>query len=110
MDNVSNLCSHIHAGFYYKQHTMAAFLDISASFDNVQSNILVNFLGILINTLSLIANWCYSRIITSLSFGKRVLYKGLPQGGVLSPLLYNLYVSKICRDQRKYKSLNMQTT
>ena len=64
---------------------MTAFLDISAAFDNVQSNILLNILagiGIPINTLSFTANWCYSRIIISPSFEeKRILYKGPPQGG-----------------------------
>ena len=117
MDIVNNLCLYIHTGFYHKQHTMDVFLDMSVALDNIQSNILVNIpagVGVPIDTLCFIGNWCYSRITTSVSFeGKRVLYKGLPQGRVLSLLLYNLYVSKICRNkiyQRKYKSLNLRTT
>ncbi|XP_078041385.1 uncharacterized protein LOC144472301 [Augochlora pura] len=51
------------------------------------------------NVLNFVANWSYRRVISSPSFeGQRTMHKGLPQGGVLSPLLYNIYVSNIGKD------------
>ncbi|XP_076645575.1 uncharacterized protein LOC143355022 [Halictus rubicundus] len=98
-DNILNLTAHIRTGFARHQITTAAFLDVSAAYDNVLWNILMDKLaklGVPINTLSFIANWSYCRFASSPSFeGMRAIYKGLPQGGVLSPLLYNLYVANI---------------
>ncbi|XP_076660794.1 uncharacterized protein LOC143364220 [Halictus rubicundus] len=56
-------------------------------------------MGISRNIFHFIANWSYCRFAWPPSFhGMRVIYKGLPQGGVLSPLLYNLYVANIFQD------------
>ncbi|XP_076291049.1 uncharacterized protein LOC143214198 [Lasioglossum baleicum] len=99
IDNIFNITAYIRTGFVLNQVTAAAFLDVSAAYDNVQWNILLKKLseiGIPFNTLSFIANWSYCRFASSPSFqGVRTIFKGLPQGGVLSPLLYNLYVADI---------------
>lgn len=99
IDNITNLTSYVHIGLMYKQYTAAAFLDVRAAFDSVQINVLLEKLagmGVPINVLSFISNWSYSRLASFTSQeGMRIIYKGLPQGGVLSPLLYNIYVGNI---------------
>lgn len=56
----------------------------------------------LINSIS---NWLYVReakfIIDDESMIERTLYKGLPQGAGLSPLLYNIYTNSITRKLSK---------
>jgi len=77
----------------------ALFLDIKAAYDNVDPSILFN----IVNSLKIPAG--YKKFIKNLlefreidiyesgNFqGVRLLYKGLPQGSVLSLLLFNLYI------------------
>jgi len=84
----------------------AIFLDIKSAYDNVSPTILFKFIEIWINSLKI--PWGYKRFLRELLSdrsieiyesgifqGTRVIYKGLPQGSVLSPLLFNLYVKDI---------------
>lgn len=80
----------------------AAFLDIQSVYDNVLPDVLIDRLGIPPLTRRFIYNDTSFRRVTC-RFGeldeKRYTYKGLPQGSVLSSLLYTLYVAqfdKIC--------------
>jgi len=80
----------------------AIFLDIKSAYDNVSPAILFG----IINSLKI--PWGYKRFLrellgvrsieiyeSSLFQGLRSTYKGLPQGSVLSPLLFNLYIKDI---------------
>ena len=104
-DNIGTLVTTADTGYRTKKYTAAAFLDINSAFDNVQRQILLqqlDQLGISGNITHFISNMMYERqaqFIGSLNLEKNHhsynIYKGLPQGGVLSPLLFNLYVRNI---------------
>ena len=79
------------------------FLDICGAFDNVIIDILLQKLasiGCPSNLIHFIKFLTYERFIfTSVSEECTISYKGVPQGGVLSPLLYILYVSDILKQK-----------
>ena len=77
-----------------------AFLDVSGAFDNVRCDILLRKLssiGCSENLVRFIHFLTYSREIftDSLDNEYRTIGKGVPQGEVLSPLLYLIYVKDI---------------
>lgn len=101
MDNFSILYSNIFLAKSRRQFTAAAFLDIKAAYDNVLPDILMKKLiklKIQNKILSFVQNLIYYRRVTC-RFDEideiRWAYRGLPQGSVLSPLLYNIYVAEI---------------
>ena len=98
-DNSINLTVTILHAFKEQKEMYAVFLDISAAFDNVQSDILIQKLadiGCPSRLVSFVKFLTYERFIyTGLEDNCTYAYKGVPQGGVLSPLLYLLYVSNI---------------
>lgn len=79
----------------------AVFLDINGAFDNVLCDLLLqklSNLGFPTNTLSFISNLiCRRQVFCRYGDIDEVLqaHKGLPQGSVLSLLLYALYVKDI---------------
>ena len=99
-DNLSNLILNVDEGFRKKRDTLAAFLDVKGAFDNVNIQILLEKLasiGCPSNIIKFVKFITFERIIHTVSLSRdyRLVYKGVPQGGVLSPLLYNIYVSQI---------------
>ncbi|HBK81992.1 MAG TPA: hypothetical protein DDZ41_00075, partial [Flavobacterium sp.] len=101
-DSVTMLWAHLQASMLNGLVSITVFLDIKGAFDNVDINILITILtnlGIsfkfvkIINELFSCKNISIYSPNTSQSTYKRIL--GLPQGSVLSPLLYNIYVSNI---------------
>lgn len=100
IDNLTNFTLNIEDAFSSKNELLAAFLDVSGAFDNV-------IIEILLEKLAQIG--CPTSIVQFIKFitlerqiftqnsenNPRTIHKGVPQGGVLSPLLYNIYVSKI---------------
>jgi ribonuclease HI len=97
MDNLSLLTTDIRAAQSQKKCTTAAFIDICGAYDNVNLSILQNKLSKLKvpkKLIQLILNILRERTIiiegSSQKFLRKV-WKGLPQGSVMSPLLYNIY-------------------
>lgn len=99
-DNLSNLALYVEEGFRNNKDTLAAFLDVQGAFDNVVCEILLDILasiGCPQNLIHFIKSLTYDRMVTTDLTNNlpRNISKGVPQGGVLSPLFYTLYVSKI---------------
>ncbi|KAI8440895.1 hypothetical protein MSG28_009195 [Choristoneura fumiferana] len=102
IDNLSILTSDIRLALSKKHHVVGCFLDVSAAYDNVLLPMLrakMLQLSIPVRIVHFICKLFMGRIIkirTGNSFYTPLtLWQGLPQGSVLSPLLYNLYTYDI---------------
>jgi hypothetical protein len=81
----------------HNQYTAATFVDVSATVDNMQYDILVHKLAKLDvpqHILSVMIRRRYNKHVTFTHDNSvRVIYEGPPQREVLNPFLYNIYVS-----------------
>ena len=94
--------------FLEGKNVVAAFLDVKGAFDNVNVDILLDelsSLGCSDSIIEFVKFLTHCRYIHAdcLEDDIRTAYKGVPQGGVLSPLLYIIYVSSITKNL--YKSV-----
>jgi len=109
-DQVLALTTHIEVGFQNRLKTGVAFLDLSAAYDTVWKDGLIHKLYNTIpngNVVKLIEGMLSNRkfrvFVGERNSKFRILNDGLPQGSVLSPLLFNLYTSDLPTTQgRKF--------
>ena len=83
-----------------KKDLHAAFSDVIGAFDNAIIDILLQKLaeiGVSQKFINFIKFLTSERLVYTKNIGNeaRKVYKGVPQGGVLSPILYCIYVAKI---------------
>ncbi|XP_072751039.1 uncharacterized protein [Anoplolepis gracilipes] len=103
-DNLGILTAEIYVGFVSAQDTACLFLDVQGAFDNIVPDILV--LDLVRLGLPPEVRWfvyCLTsrRILRFVINGDisqpYVSLRGVPQGSILSPLLFNIYVSECNR-------------
>jgi len=99
----SLVVSSIEKSLNNKEYTMIACLDIEGAFNNVLPTAITEFLtelGVEPPMVRLIHKLLISRMVTATlgtSTQTRLVNRGTTQGGVLSPLLWNIAVDKLLR-------------
>lgn len=101
-DNLTILTNHIKKGFARKAYVVGLFLDIAGAFDNVIPEILIGDLenlGIPAGIRKFIHNIMTERLTIFNKNGNItqafLINKGVPQGSILSPMLFNIYMRGI---------------
>lgn len=101
-NGIVNLYAKTQTATANKKTTLALFLDIKAAFDNVNLNFVLKHLsslGVPSNITKIIGKLLSNRRMKVWMNGcltdVRTIYRGLPQGSALSPLLFNVVIATL---------------
>ena len=101
---IIQLCDKIIESLANKEHIIGIFMDLSKAFDTIDHKILIHKLkqyGIRGSTLSWFENYLSNReqyvVFQSSCSSKSKITCGVPQGSILGPLLFLVYVNDIIR-------------
>ena len=96
-----SVVGNIEYSLHHKMYTLAAFLDIEGAFNNVKTESIVSAMEqfeLCPSVIKWIKHMLEKRVINA-TMGdttvRKITTRGTPQGGVLSPLLWNLVVNDI---------------
>ncbi|KAF6210306.1 hypothetical protein GE061_013410 [Apolygus lucorum] len=102
LDAISHLVCDVQLGLTDNKTTLGLFLDVTSAYDNVDMDILYQKLinkGIGASAANNIVQlFCERSIFLRVDgelVGQRMMWRGLPQGSILSPILYVIYVSEL---------------
>jgi hypothetical protein len=103
-DALTELSMDIYSNLNKKNKTLGIFLDLSKAFDSISHQTLINTLksiGIVSIPLLLLKSYLTNRIqqvrISNTLSKEIIITTGVPQGTVLSPILYLIYVTSLAK-------------
>ena len=112
---VTELVSHVIKAMNRKENTISVFLDLSKGFDTVNHNILLRkleFYGIRGIALQWFKNYLTGRkqyvLYNNTQSSKQYITCGVPQGSVLGPLLFLIYINDIPNCLKHSKSIDLR--